>query len=243
MKNPVFPILLAVLSFSFSLLPKESFGPAENGKTVSHDVIAFHSNDKESDILYSSLQLENYNLSRQAFDWAWEGYQKLLQQDRISKSQYLSICDFSQSSRQKRFYLIDLANGKLLLNTFVAHGRNSGKEYASRFSNRPSSLQSSLGFFITSQTYYGEHGLSLQIRGIEPGINDRALARRIVIHGADYAEPSRIRTLGYLGRSYGCPALPKHQSNFIINTIKNGSCLFIYYPSTTYQKNSKILND
>jgi hypothetical protein len=236
-KNPVFPILLAVFSFSFSL-------PAENGP-LSSSVKIFPAPivESESAAIYNELELEKYNLSSQAFDWAWKGYQKLLQKGRISKSQYLTICDLSQSSRQKRFYLIDLANEKLLLHTYVAHGRNSGREYASRFSNRPSSLQSSLGFFITAQTYYGEHGLSLKIHGLEAGINDKAIDRRIVIHGADYAEPSCINKLGFLGRSYGCPALPRQQSRFIINTIKNGSCLFIYHPSTTYQKRSKILND
>jgi hypothetical protein len=236
-KNPVFPILLAVLSFSFSL-------PANNGSAISPGITPGVFIDKnESAALYASLDLEKYNLSREAFDWAWSGYQKLLQQNRIGNSQYLTICDFSQSSRQKRFYLIDLTRERLILNTYVAHGRNSGGEFATRFSNNPKSLQSSLGFYVTAETYYGEHGLSLKIRGLERGINDKALERRIVIHGADYAEPGQIKSLGYLGRSYGCPALPKHTSSFIINTIKNGSCFFIYYPSNPYKQRSKILND
>ena len=236
MKNPAFPILLAILSFSFSL-------PANNGAVVSLGTIykpAFPEN--ENIALYSSLQLDKYNLSQQAFDWALKGYRKLLQQGRIRNSQYLTICDFSQSSRQKRFYLIDLENEKLILNTYVAHGRNTGGEYASRFSNKPSSHQSSLGFYLTDRTYYGEHGLSLRLSGMETGINSNASMRRIVIHGADYAEPTHIRSMGYLGRSYGCPALPRQQSKLVINTIKNGSCFFIYYPSTNYQNKSKILN-
>ena len=199
--------------------------------------------ENEGSAVYSDLELGKYNLSKQAFDWAWAGYKKLIQKNKLSKPRYLTICDFSQSSRHKRFYLIDVIDLKLLLNTYVAHGRNSGNEFATRFSNKPESFQSSLGFFITSKTYYGEHGLSLKIRGLENGINDKAMERKIVIHGADYAGPSRIKSLGYLGRSYGCPALPPQQSKFVINTIRDGSCLFIYYPSENYQRRSSILND
>ena len=140
-------------------------------------------------------------------------------------------------------YILDIANCSAILNTYVAHGRNSGREYARRFSNRPKSLQSSLGFYVTKETYYGEHGLSLKMTGLEKGINDKAMRRRIVLHGADYIGEKWAQDGKAMGRSYGCPALPKKESEQIINTIKNGSCIFIYHPSPSYLRGSKILND
>ncbi|HWR33904.1 MAG TPA: murein L,D-transpeptidase catalytic domain family protein, partial [Chitinophagaceae bacterium] len=189
------------------------------------------------------LQLEQAGLSEEAFTNAWKGYQKLLKLKRINRSDYLTVCDFSQSSGQKRLYIIDIANSRLLINTYVAHGRNSGGEYATKFSNTPESFQSSLGFYITSNTYIGEHGLSLRINGVDPGYNNKALERSIVIHGASYVDAARARAGILMGRSYGCPAVPQKESANIITTIKNGTCLFIYHPSRNYLLNSKILND
>ena len=182
------------------------------------------------------MNLEGYGLSAKAFEYACKGYYKLQRKNRLSKDAYLVICDFSQSASSKRFYLIDMAGSRLIENTYVAHGRNSGGTYATRFSNRPESRQSSLGFYITNNTYFGEHGLSLRIAGLEPGFNDKAIRRNIVVHGADYIGS------GAMGRSYGCPALPKEESAQIIQTIKNGSCIFIYHPSKKYLSGSKILN-
>ena len=155
----------------------------------------------------------------------------------ISNPGYLTICDMSQSSRKKRLYLIDLTNTQVLMNTWVAHGRNSGYEFATKFSNKLSSRQTSLGFYVTKNTYYGEHGLSLRMQGLEPGINDKAYRRAVVIHGADYIG-GQTKT----GRSYGCPAVPKEETATLINIIKEGTCLFIYHPSRTYLTKSKILN-
>jgi len=123
---------------------------------------------------------------------------------------------------------------------YVAHGRNSGAEFASNFSNRPESLQSSLGFYITGETYIGQHGLSLRVNGIEKGINDNAYQRAIVVHGANYIGEKWGGS--YMGRSFGCPAVPAAESAQLINTIKNGSVLFIYHPTASYLKGSKILN-
>jgi hypothetical protein len=192
---------------------------------------------EEAELLYDSLQLEEAGLSKDAFGFAYKGYEALLEKKKVSQPGYLTICDFSQSSKQKRLYLIDLINYKILLNTYVAHGRNSGGEYATRFSNNPKSLQSSLGFYITKNTYRGEHGLSLRVEGLEPGFNDRAYRRAIVVHGADYIGD------GEIGRSFGCPAVPKNESKTIINTIKGGTCLFIFHPQKKYIERSTILND
>ena len=128
------------------------------------------------------------------------------------------------------------------MNTWVAHGKNSGAEYANRFSNTPESLQSSLGFYVTSATYIGKHGLSLRMNGVDPGFNDKALERTIVIHGAAYVDAARAKAGMYMGRSWGCPAVPQKESAKIISTIKNGTCLFIYHPSRNYLLTSKILN-
>ena len=193
-------------------------------------------------MLYNDICLTQYGLSKQAFDYAWKGYQYLLDKGTIKRADYLTICDFSQSSRQRRLYIIDVANAKLVTNTWVAHGRNSGSEYATKFSNIPESLQSSLGFYVTSQTYTGEHGLSLRINGVDPGYNDKALTRSIVIHGAAYVDGARAKAGIMMGRSFGCPAVPVKESSQIITTIKNGTCLFIYHPSKNYLLGSKILN-
>jgi hypothetical protein len=194
------------------------------------------------DDVFNSLQLQQYGLSASVFDYAYKGYQNLLEKKLITRTEYLTICDLSQSSKKKRFYLIDLDNNKVLINTYVAHGRNSGAEYASRFSNRAGSLQTSIGFYVTGTTYIGEHGLSLKIYGLEKTFNNNAAARNIVVHGAEYAEENWLSHSSYLGRSYGCPAIPKKQSNTIIDIIKNGTCLFIYHPDKKYLKRSKILN-
>lgn len=190
--------------------------------------------------LYNQFDLSGQGLSREAFEYAMRGYNRLLAKHQIGRPGYLTICDFSQSSSHKRLYLLDLATGEILMRTYVAHGKNSGLEYANRFSNRAESRQSSLGFYTTLQTYYGGHGLSLRVQGMEKGINDKALARNIVIHGADYLGDSRAGE--FMGRSYGCPAIPEQECSKLIDLIKNGTCLFIYHPTKTYLKGSRILN-
>lgn len=234
MRNLIIPISIGIASVSFA--------PAPAPKTVPHTNFFTRAVDKIS-LLYYTIQLDKFGLSEEAFGYAMKGYQKLQQQEKITGCNYLTVCDFSQSSSQKRLYIIDIDNGKLLINTYVAHGRNSGGEFATKFSNKPESLQSSLGFYITSNTYIGEHGLSLRINGVDPGYNDKAMERSIVIHGATYVDAARAKAGVFMGRSYGCPAVPQKESANIINIIKNGTCLFIYHPSRNYLLNSKILND
>ena len=140
----------------------------------------------ESNMLYDEMSLGETGLAKKAFEYAYRGYKNLLDRGLVSRQNIISVIDFSQSSRNKRLYIIDIASKSILMNTFVAHGRNSGKEFATTFSNSLSSLKSSLGFYITKDTYFGEHGLSLRIDGLERGINDNAVKRAVVIHGADY---------------------------------------------------------
>jgi hypothetical protein len=194
------------------------------------------------DILYADLSMEEKGLSKEAFDYAMKGYEKLVDEEKISNTTYLTICDMSQSSKRKRLYVVDMEKKEVVINTWVSHGKNSGLEYASKFSNREESFQTSLGFYITQFTYNGENGYSLKLKGLEAGFNDKAFERAIVIHGADYIGSERIHS-GYMGRSYGCPAVPAEESEALINTIKNGTCLFIYHPDKKYTRGSKILND
>ena len=196
----------------------------------------------EIEFIYDSLQLGKRGLKKDAFKYAYTGYKKLVDEGEISKEGIITICDLSQSSRRKRLYVIDLNEYKLLLNTYVAHGKNSGAEYAKKFSNKPQSLQTSLGFYITKTTYWGGHGLALTLSGLEPGFNDKAEGRKIVVHGSQYIGDNYRRWGKYMGRSFGCPAVPMKQSKLLINTIKNGSCLFIYHPTKNYLTTSKILN-
>jgi len=193
-------------------------------------------------MIYDSLQLNNLGLSKRAFEEGIKGYNVLRSQGKLNNENVISIVDFSLPSSQKRLFVIDLENFKLLFNTYIAHGMNSGKEYAKRFSNRPESHMSSLGFYVTQQTYYGEHGLSLKLEGEERGINDNAASRAIVIHPADYVSEKTLKSLGYLGRSYGCPALPAKFAMPIISTIKDGSCFFVYSDNDKYFSKSQLLN-
>ena len=193
--------------------------------------------------LYDSLELETKGLSREAFAYALAGYNNLLSTGKIVKDNLLSILDFSMPSGKKRLFVIDIASGELVYNTYAAHGRNSGSAMATSFSNQPNSFKSSLGFYITGETYNGKHGESLRLNGEEKGFNDNALARGIVIHSAAYADESIVASQGFIGRSQGCPALPQNISKEVISTIKNGSCLFLYSPDKYYVSHSRLLND
>lgn len=193
--------------------------------------------------LFDALHLETLGLSRQVFTYALRGFSHLLASGKVPNEHLLTILDFSLPSHQKRLFVIDLKTGELVFNTYAAHGRNSGKDMATRFSNKPNSFQSSLGFYITGETYRGKHGSSLRLLGEEEGFNDNALSRGIVIHGAEYVSENIAAAQGYIGRSQGCPALPGKQSAEVISRIKNGTCLFLYGQDTYYLTHSKILNN
>ena len=195
-----------------------------------------------ADSIYSVMDLASTGLENEAFQLAYKGYIKLLQEGVVAKTDLLTIADFSKSSSEKRLFVLDMAHEKILYNTLVAHGRNSGLQYANNFSNNPQSNKSSLGFYLTLTTYFGGNGYSLKLQGLEKGINDKAYKRAIVMHGSDYANPAFASSNGFLGRSLGCPAIPRRQAAPIINTIKNGSVLFIYHPSSFYKTSSNLLN-
>jgi hypothetical protein len=182
-------------------------------------------------------------LSKQAYDYAMRGFNTLRDMGKLSNDSIISIVDFTLSSAKKRLFVLDLKNYKVLFNTYVAHGRNSGAEYAEHFSNSFSSNKSSLGFFVTGETYNGEHGYSLHLEGEEKGFNDNAYRRAIVMHCANYVDENYIKSKGYIGRSLGCPAIPEDVYKPIIDEIKDGSCLFLYSPNNYYLSHSRFLRN
>lgn len=193
-----------------------------------------------ADSVYNRLGLDSNGLSREAFYSACKGYQYLLEQGKLKKPELLSIVDMSQSSTKKRLYVIDLQHARILFNTYVSHGRNSGGEFATSFSNLNSSHKSSLGFMVTAETYTGKAGYSMRMDGMEKGINDNVRMRDVVMHGSTYVNENRCESS--MGRSYGCPAVSYAEHKAIINTIKDGSCFFIYHTDSWYNRSSKILN-
>ena len=190
---------------------------------------------------YNVWQLEQEGISFELFSKAIKGYSSLEKKGLLAKSNLITIIDFSKPSTQKRLFVLDLNTGEILFKTLVAHGRNSGKLFAKSFSNKTSSYTSSLGFYITKGTYTGSNGYSLKLTGCEKGFNNNAEKRAIVMHGAGYVSESFIEKNGFLGRSHGCPALPEELNKEIIDVIKNGTCLFIYFPMKNYLSKSAIL--
>ena len=193
--------------------------------------------------LYNQLNLSEYGLSNEVFQLALNGHHKLEVQGKLENPNILTIVDFSQTSKNKRLYVIDCHEQKLLFNTLVAHGRNTGDEYAKHFSNENGTHKSSLGFYVTKNHITGSTvGYSLLLEGIEKGFNDNAEKRQIIMHGATYATEDFIKKNGRLGRSFGCPSLPPELIQPVVETIENGSCLFIYYPDPTYLRTSSFLS-
>lgn len=185
---------------------------------------------------------QKLHINATAFALAIKGYEKLKQMGQITNQRYLTIADMSMASNHPRLYIIDMDKQQVLLQTFVAHGKNSGLLFAKQFSNLVGSFQSSLGFYITGNPYQGKHGQSLVLKGVEMGINDKAEERAIVLHGAEYANQGFVQQQGYLGRSLGCPAVPNNQVKEIIQAIQGASCLFVYAPNKQYLQKSSLVN-
>ncbi|MBN9386332.1 MAG: murein L,D-transpeptidase catalytic domain family protein [Chitinophagaceae bacterium] len=196
----------------------------------------------EANILFAEMQLADSGLDEKVLEYALMGYHRLLKKHTLHNTDILTICDFSQSSSLKRMYVIDMRTRQLLYRNYVAHGISSGGEFANSFSNAPESHKSSLGFYVTRNTYYGENGLSLRIDGMDRGFNSLAGERNIVIHGAPYVSERILHKYGVMGTTFGCPAIPEELTDQLIPLLKDGSCFFIYYPSKRYLKNSSVLN-
>lgn len=222
-----------IFSIFFLLLPGSVF---VTGKSGMPEVDRAIKTDVATE-LYESMALEGV-LNKEAFCQAVTGYWKIT----VRKREVLTVIDFSKPSTEQRLYVFDMKEHKMLFSSVVAHGRNSGNNYATSFSNEYGSYKSSLGFYLTETTYQGKNGYSLILNGLEKGINDKARMRSIVVHGADYADPSVARCGGRLGRSLGCPALPPALSRPIIDAIKGGSVMYIYAGTADYLAHSSILH-
>jgi hypothetical protein len=171
-----------------------------------------------------------------------EVHRRLAEEGQIINDRVITIIDFTKPSSLERLFVIDLVGEKIIYKSLVAHGKNSGENYATSFSNNPDSHQSSLGYYLTGKPYVGRHGYSLLLDGLEKGINDNARKRAVVIHGAAYVSQGYIESNGRLGRSFGCPALPEETASEIIDTIQEKSLLFIYSGDRNYGKNSSLFN-
>jgi hypothetical protein len=248
---PVVFLFALPIFINLSFLPKENTvadkaiirtviyndSSASSNKLISEET----EKDKPEDI-YTSIGLDKKGLSKDAFDLALKGYNNLLKKRLVRNKNIITVVDFSKRSNQKRLYVIDIKRKKLLVHSLVAHGRNSGLEYATNFSNEMDSHKSSLGFYVTMNSYIGEHGYALKLKGCEKGFNNKAYDRAIVMHGSEYVTEQFLRSNGFLGRSFGCPALPEKINKKVIDVIKNGSCLFLYHPTKKYLLTSPVLN-
>ena len=202
-------------------------GSFENEMELDEYVMEFY-----NDFNFSQINME-------AFKYAIEGFDRM---ENNTNDSTLILIDFSLSGNAERFYVIDIPNKKILFTRLCSHGMNTGEEYAEDFSNIEGSSQSSMGFYLTAETYDGNNGLSLRLDGQEKGYNDNARVRNVVIHAADYCSEEFIKDNGRLGRSFGCPSLPQENYEEVIERIKEGTCLFIYYPDEDYLSDSKFLN-
>jgi hypothetical protein len=199
---------------------------------------------QKADDIYSRIDFGNEEpLSKDVFRSAYTGFLNLKTAGKVGRqSSVITVCDFSLSANVKRLWVIDMDNSKILFHSLVAHGQGTGDEFARNFSNKENSHQSSMGFYVTDDTYTGDNGYSLKLKGMDAGYNDAAYDRSIVMHGADYVCESFIKCNQRLGRSWGCPAIPREISAKVINTIKDGNVLYIYYPNQNYLAKSVWLN-
>ena len=245
------PSFFAIALLFFSFLPAEKYSlpkaSAPSTAAVANSDISKSARHEFSfadssrlNLLYDSLQLAELGLSTQAYHKAVTGFLNLVEAGSIPNPGVLSIIDFSLPSSQKRLFIVDTYNGKLLFSSLVAHGRNSGGLMATRFSNRRNSLMSSLGFYLTGQAFIGQHGYSMRLEGMEKGWNDNVFCRAIIMHPAGYVSEDHIRQWGFLGRSEGCPAIPEQIDSAVIDVIRDGSCLFIYSPDKRYLHQSRL---
>ena len=228
-----FSLLFFVMLMSFSSFPDKT-----SPNNIS--LISVEKKASENVSVYSQIDANSFALpSFESFNLALDGFNHLKEKGLIQKN-ILTIVDFSLSSKAKRLWVIDLDQNKVLFQTLVAHGRNTGEEFAKIFSNQAESYKSSVGFYATAEIYNGKHGMSLKLDGLQKGLNDKARERAVVMHGADYVSESFIKQNKRLGRSQGCPAVPVEMNQKIINVIKDKSCLFIYHPAAKQEIVSKL---
>jgi hypothetical protein len=219
--------LTLVAPLVVSVIQSWAMGPRRSSDDIASELyqrIDFNSEERPSYAVFQKALVGYYNLST----------------NQVVRKPILTIVDFTRPSYLKRLWVIDMEKQILLFHCLTSHGKNSGEVTAHTFSNEHNSHRSSLGFYVTGNTYHGKHGTSLKLRGIEQGINDQAEARAIVIHSASYVSESYVKQNGRLGRSFGCPAIPEEIHKDVIHAIADGSCLFIYHDSSEYASKSSF---
>ena len=231
-------LLVVSLSISFMTL---NFGLMEKAQAVSAE--------KQEPTKPSTFKALKANLSRKikgldknALDAGLKAYLCATNVHNTAPKKYLTIVDYSKPSSQKRMFIIDMQRGKLISSQLVAHGQNTGGRLATKFSNKDGSHQSSLGVFMTGREYHGKHGLSLRLQGLERDYNDKAGRRAIVMHGANYVNPSYVRKYGMVGRSWGCMAIDNKATQSTIQTLKQGSVVVAYYNDNDWLNSSSFLH-
>lgn len=241
MKNTCLVILiLALLPISLAANKNGKDGGQDFYESAKEEQRATKMFDDYIEGLYEECGLEG-KLSYRVFKPAIVGYFNMRREGLIYRSE-ITICDFRQPSTEKRFYVIDLEAKDLVFNTLVAHGENTGNKYVVEFSNNINSHQSSLGFYVTAETYTGKNGHSMRLDGVDISFNDNARIRNVVLHGAHYVNNKLINKEGLIGTSQGCPAIPMGIHKDVIDYINNGSCLFIYANDKEYLNSSAYLN-
>ncbi|MBW1657017.1 MULTISPECIES: murein L,D-transpeptidase catalytic domain family protein [Flavobacterium] len=237
----IYPLFVFLL-LSFGKDSKNTTDLKKNATVKSIAKVEKVTVDSKIESVYNALNSNNFKMPEfKTFTEALKGFY-LLKEKGVIKKNILTLIDFSLSSNTKRLWVIDLTTNTILFNSLVAHGRNTGEEFATAFSNLNSSFKSSLGFYATGEIYQGKHGASLRLDGLEDGVNDNARQRGVVMHGADYVSESFIRDHKRLGRSQGCPAVPVELTDEIIEVIKDKSCLYIYHPSRSFSMEEKLIS-
>lgn len=228
----ILPILVA---FSFAAAHVEAASPAIVDAATARPAIT------STDVLVTTLLSQAPGLDASVLRLALEASASADEKGLVKRRDILSVIDYSLPSSEPRLFVFDLAGRKLLFRELVAHGKHSGDDRTTFVSNSPGSLATSIGTFVTADTYFGSNGYSLRLRGLDEGFNDMAWDRAIVMHGASYVSKEAIRTLGRLGRSWGCPAVRSEIADEIIDAVRGGSVLFAYYPEKKWLATSEFL--
>ncbi len=225
----LFGLVIFAASALFFVLPK--------GDTIDPPKV-------DAEKLYQRLELErgSERPPRDLFRKGYGAFRELAEEGELEK-ELMVLIDMRLSSNKERLWVLDLDSGSVSFQTLVAHGKGSGNEYARNFSNTPGSHKTSLGLYVTAGTYQGKHGLSLRLDGMEQGFNNNARDRAIVMHGADYVSEAFAERYGRIGRSYGCPSVPLGVHKELLPKIREGACLFIYYPKEDYLEGSEYLKE
>jgi hypothetical protein len=228
------------MSNLFSLISMAILSLTSPGSSTHHADKAGLNNSTDIKTEVNHLSRKAPELNKKVLAYALTAYHKASQKGEVKKP-VLTVIDYSLPSSKQRMWIFDVSKERLLYQTYVANGQNSGMAVPNHFSNQPSSKATSLGTFVTKDVYMGHKGYSLNLQGLEKGFNDNAYNRRVVMHGAWYMEPSFIKQSGRAGRSWGCPSIADSLAKPVINTIKGGSVIFAYYPDRNYLTHSRFV--